>query len=181
MHAHTRAALRTETARATACSSFCLGLDFARDCPSRCIHANCLAHTPPAYGACGAERAACLTANQMPTRKKQYLERVCVTNLTDHRFPLRSGWISLSRHSRSFLGRLLPRSGSFARSLCIASAHVLLEVAEVGAGVGLLACPDRIPSNQNVLPPPLSNGAHMPHTSPPHVTRARICRHVPLM
>ena len=115
--------------------------DFARACPSRCKHPNVLAHTPPAYWACGAKRTAYLAADQVLTWKKQNLERVCVANLTDHRVTPRSGClVSLTRHACSLLGRLLGL-GFFIGNLRIAPAHVILEVAEVSAGVGQLACP----------------------------------------
>ena len=151
VHTRTRAALRTETTRA---GVFLSHWDFARDCPSRCIHPNASAHTSPAYGTCRAKRTAYLAADEMFTRHKQQFDRVCVANLTDHRVTLRGSWLSLPRHARSFPGLLLRRSGLFARGLRIASAHVLLEIAEESAGVGLLTCPDRIPSSRTDLPHP---------------------------
>ena len=134
--------------------------DFARDCLSRSIHRNTSAHTPPAYGTCRATRAAYLAAHEMLTRHKQHVDRVCIANLTDQRVTLRGGCLSLPRHARSLPRRLLPGSGFFARGLHVASAHVVLEIAEVSACLGLLTCPDRIPSSRTDLLHPFGT-AHM--------------------
>lgn len=116
------------------------------------MNANVLVHAPPAYIACGAKRTACLTADEMFTRKEQHLDWVCVANLTNHRVTLGSGWLGLPRRARSFPRRLLPGSGLLARGLRIALAHILQEIVELSAGVSLLTCPDRIPSSRNDLP-----------------------------
>ena len=144
LQACTRAALRIETTRAPVwCTDvlFFSDRDLARYCPSRRVHSNMFAHTPPAHGASGRKRSAGLAQDEMLTWKKQNLDRTVKANLTDHRITLRSGcWLTFTRHACSFLGRLLGL-GFFARGLGITSAHVFLEVGKVSAGVGQLTRP----------------------------------------
>ena len=114
---HARAVVRHLASRAKR-TSMCRTVmfshsDSARDCLSRCIHLNTSTHTSPAYGTCRAKRTAYLAADEMLTRKKQHLDRVCVANLVDHRVTLRSGWLSAIRYCIEHLHKTrarMPRS-----------------------------------------------------------------------